>query len=196
MISLPVSGVARAAYRSRLAEHLAEGANRLHVLLWRLEAGAHGVDSEMRGTEGAPGLDATAPLVLLQAGDADPRIDPEARTIAPLRGQVGRELIQVPLHAIVGRPSRRHPAVAHPRRALQHGLGGATEPNGNGAPHGQRIDPRVVDHVFRALVGDQRLGPELAQHLDLLLDASPARVEVLTERVVLHIVPADADAQT
>src|SRR5499426_3777548 len=167
MISLPVSGVARAAYRSRLAEHLAEGANRLHVLLWRLEA-----------------------------GEADPRIDPEARTIAPLCGQVGRELIQVTLHAIVGRPSRRHPAVAHPRRALQHGLGGATEPNGNGAPHGQRIDPRVVDHVLRALVGDQRMGPELAQHLDLLLDASPARVEVLTERVVLHIVPADADAQT
>jgi hypothetical protein len=45
-------------------------------------------------------------------------------------------------------------------------------------------------------VGDEGLRPQLAQDLDLLLDAPTARPEVFTERVVLDIVPANADAET
>src|SRR5687768_17386375 len=125
----------------------------------------------MGGPQAAPRLDAAAPFALVEPCDADPGIDAELLSIAAGGREVTIELVDVPLHPIIRRPARRHPAVADPRGALEHGLGGAAEPDRDGTPNGQRIDAGIVDDVVRALVGDERLGPELAQHLDLLLDA-------------------------
>ncbi len=44
-------------------------------------------------------------------------------------------------------------------------------------------------------MGDDRVGPELAEQLDLLGQAGPALSERYAEGVVLDLVPADADAE-
>jgi hypothetical protein len=62
--------------------------------------------------------------------------------------------------------------------------------------HGQRINPGIVDDVVGSLVCDQRLRPELAQHLDLLFGPAPTRLKLLAERVVLDVIPANPNAKT
>src|SRR5713226_650970 len=149
----------------------------------------------MAGPQATPRLDAAAPFVLVEPLNADPGVDAELRAIAAGRRQVAIELVQVTLHPIIRRSARRHPAVPDPRGAPEHGLCGAPEPDRDGTPNGQGIDAGIVDDVVRALVRDERLGPELAQDLDLLLDTAPTRPELFAERVVLDVVPADADAE-
>ena len=55
--------------------------------------------------------------------------------------------------------------------------------------------PARVDLVVTALERDDVLRPEQPQHLDLFLVAAGAVAEVHPERLVLHLVPADADAE-
>ena len=58
------------------------------------------------------------------------------------------------------------------------------------------IDAGAVEVVICALEVHQRLGPELAHDGDLLGDAPAPGVEVLVQRLVLDVVPADAHTQT
>ncbi len=53
----------------------------------------------------------------------------------------------------------------------------------------------MVDVIELAPERHQRLAPELAQELYLLLLAPAASVEALPERLVLDVVPADADTE-
>lgn len=46
-----------------------------------------------------------------------------------------------------------------------------------------------------AFEGDQVLGPQFPHHRDLLGLACAARLPILVERLVLDMVPADADTQ-
>ena len=66
---------------------------------------------------------------------------------------------------------------------------------GMGRWTGSGLMPTPVELVVRALEGHHRLGPELAHDRDLLADAAAAGVEVLVQRLVLDVVPADAHAQ-
>src|SRR3984893_9144436 len=178
-----------------LTQHLAEGPDRGHVCLRRGEAGAHAIHGHVCRPQLAPRLDAGAPFVLVQPLDADPGVDAELLGIATGGLQIPMELIHVSLHAIVRRSAGRHPAVPDPRGAPEHGLRGTPEPDGDGTLDGQRIDPGIVNHVVRALVRDERVGPELAEDFDLLFDAAPARLKRLAERVVLDVVPANPNAK-
>ena len=58
------------------------------------------------------------------------------------------------------------------------------------------IDADPVEVVPGAVERDQLLGPQPAQHLDLFLDPLAAVRELLVERLVLHPVASDADAET
>ena len=142
-----------------------------------------------------PCLDPLAPHVLAEVEDADPGVDAEALRVAAVVAQVALEPLEVAAHLIVRQAPGGHPAVAEAGSAFQHRLGNATEPDGDGALHGEGQDAGVVDVVVVGLVRHQRLRPQLAQYLDLLLDLPSAGAEILAQGVVLDVVPADADAQ-
>src|SRR3984957_19633318 len=72
----------------------------------------------------------------------------------------------------------------------------AAHPHWDRALYRQRRDGGADDRFVLALEGDDFLRPELPQQTYLLLDAAAAVGEGLAETVVLHVVPADADAET
>jgi hypothetical protein len=88
----------------------------------------------------------------------------------------------------------RHPAIADARNTLHRRIRYATKPDRDGMLDWQRIEASLSDRVPFPRVGHYWLLPERAQDLDLLLEPLPARVEVLVERLVLDLVPADTDA--
>src|SRR5947208_655003 len=106
-----------------------------------------------------------------------------------------RHVLNIGLDRGIRGPPRRHPPGTEAGRALQRGFGNAPKPNRDGPLNGQRIKAGIVDDVVGSLVCDQRLSPELAQHLDLFFSAAPARLKFLTERVVLDVIPANPDAE-
>src|SRR6185436_5549740 len=55
------------------------------------------------GSQAAPRLDAPAPVVLVEPGNADPGIDAELLAIAAGRREVASQLVDVPLHPIIRR---------------------------------------------------------------------------------------------
>ena len=61
---------------------------------------------------------------------------------------------------------------------------------------GQGVDARVGDGVPTALEGDEVVRPQRSHHFDLLFGAAAPVGEVLVQRLVLHAVPAYADAET
>ena len=75
---------------------------------------------------------------------------------------------------------------ASPQPPSQIGIGAA----------GMRQRAGAVDAVEATVERDDRFGPQPAQQLDLFLLARAARFEVLSERLVLDVVPPDADAET
>ena len=89
----------------------------------------------------------------------------------------------------------RKPTVAELRQAAQRALVRAAEPDRDRPLDRQWIDAGVGDLVPAAVESDQFLGPELAQHFDLLLRAPAAIFEIFTEGFVFHRVPADTDTE-
>ena len=61
--------------------------------------------------------------------------------------------------------------------------------------HGQRVDTDAIEVVPVAVERDELVGPQLAEDGDLLFDAPATVGEVLIQRLVLHPVATDADAQ-
>ena len=96
--------------------------------------------------------------------------------------------------AALERPLREE-AVGEPGRPPDRGLGRSADPDRDRPLNRQRVDPGGGDAVPAALEVDDRLGPEPAQHLDLLLERRPRFAEVLAERLELDVVPAEADAE-
>ena len=82
------------------------------------------------------------------------------------------------------RPTRRSAAGAWP--PIQIGIGPL---------HRQRSQPRRPDVVEASVDGDAPLGPQGAQHGDLLLQNGRPLLERHAERVVLELVPADAEPE-
>jgi len=80
-------------------------------------------------------------------------------------------------------------AVAEPRRAPISRLDEAAEPDRNRTPW-PRVDAGPINVIEAAVEAHERLAPELAQELDLLLLARAARPEILAQSVVLDVIPA------
>src|SRR5439155_10586996 len=164
--------------------------------LRRRESGAHRIHSNVGRSEGAPPLDALVPFVLLEPLNTHPGIDAEVLRIPAGFFEKLMELLDVRLSSVVRRPSRRHPTITEPSGPLERGLCGSSEPDRDGALNGQGIDPGIVDHVMGGAVRHQRLGPELAQYLNLLFHAAPACLKFLAQRIVLNVIPAKADTKS
>src|SRR5437867_4606309 len=175
-------------------EHLLHLENRVDVVAWG-EPGAHSVHGKMGGAEVTPFTSALSPLGRSADGEGEPPFYTDGR------GRPAR-VLHVVAHATQNLPrlvaglKLREPAVGDLGHALEHGLGHAAEPHRNGALDWERIDAGAVEVVVGALEGHDRLGPQLAHDRDLLGDAPAPGVEVLVQRLVLDVVPADADPQT
>src|SRR5260370_24750468 len=98
-------------------------------------------------------------------------------------------------HLLVGL-TLREPAVGHAGSTPQQHVSSAACPDGDGTALREGIESSLGDGMELAVVADDRLTPEQAQHLDLLLDGTTACVEVHAERLVLHRVPAYPYAET
>ena len=142
----------------------------------------------------APLLDLGAPVVRRAARDVDPPLDPDLRRVAAGLLDPAAEALHRRRPAAVERPLREE-AVREASRAPERRLGGAADPDRDRPLDGERVDPGARDAVPAALEVDDRLGPEPAHHLDLLLRAPAAVAEVLAERLELDEVPAEPDAE-
>src|SRR4030095_9123754 len=175
---------------------LMEGADGVDVCLWGREASAHRIYGHVAGTQSTPRFDTLLPCVFVQALDTDPGINTKIFAIAASFFEVAVELLNIRFSVVVRCPTSRHPPITEPCSALEGRLGSTPEPDGDGTLHGQRIDPGVVNDVVRGLVLGQRLGRELAQHLNLFFSPASTRLKFLAERVVLDVIPANPDAKT
>src|SRR3546814_8105935 len=86
------------------------------------------------------------------------------------------------------------PAVREASHPVEDPVRGAAHPDRDAARR-SRFDARERDGVEAALEVHDGLLEEPPEQLDLLGDAAASGVEVLPERLVLHLVPADADAE-
>src|SRR5690242_18133067 len=159
-----------------------------------VQAEIHRVDAEVRGAGLFPGGDVPLPVLLAGAEGIDPRVDADLLRIATDRFGRLAEQLQFRVLGAVDR-THREPAIAEPGGALDRDLGRAADPDRDRPLDRQWIEPGLGDGVEFAAEGDDRLGPEAAEQLDLLLLAPPAGAEVLAERLVLDRVPADADPE-
>jgi hypothetical protein len=135
-----------------LVEYLTEGADRVDVRLWRREARTHRIHGHMAGAEGTPRLDAAVPFVFVQPFHADPGVNTKIFAIAASLFEIAIGLFIIGFDPVIRRPPSRHPPVTESCSALEHRLSSAPEPDGDGALHGQRINPGIVNDVVYGLV--------------------------------------------
>src|SRR5437773_887826 len=118
-------------------------------------------------------------------------LDPHGRKRATRLLYIRAHAIERVARLVTGLEMRK-PAVRDLGDPLEHGLGHAAHPYRDGALDGQRVDSGPIEVMIRTLEVHHRLGPELPHDRDLLADAAAPRVEVLVQRLVLDVVPADA----
>jgi len=172
-----------------------------------LEARAHGVERHMgRAQLMPPELHGPVPVIggLLAIDDA--ALDPDGfRVAAGLAGIVPHPFDQGLRLVVTARPARGEervqarelgiPAVADGADSRDHLLRHPSEPDRDRALHRQRVDARVGHGMEAALEADERLRPQLPQQAHLLFEAGAAILERHAQRLVLHPVPARADAE-
>src|SRR5579862_198205 len=179
----------RSPYLGDVAPHFVDEGN---VRLGGIESFAHGVDGRV----------ATAPL----AARLERARHVSGRSIRASHDHLATELrrgtAQLSEMALDARPafgcpleiSDENESIAKARGTPIDRIGESAEPERN-TPGGSWIQRRPIDAIEFALETDQRLAPQPAQQLHLLLAAAPARLEVLSKRLVLDVVPADAHAE-
>src|SRR5215813_13917446 len=125
--------------------------------LRRREARAHRIHGHMAGAQGTPGLDTPVPFVFVEPLYADPRINTKIFAIAASLFEIAMDLLEVGFGLVIRGPPTWHPPITEPCGALERRLGNTPEPYGDGALHGQRINPGIANDVVGGLVGDQQL---------------------------------------
>jgi len=70
-----------------------------------------------------------------------------------------------------------------------------SHPDGNGAPKGQGIDPRIGDAVPLPFERHELFRPQRTHERDLFLDALAPVLEILSERLEFDRIPPDSDSQ-
>ena len=137
--------------------------------------------------------------LLVEGGRADPQEQVDRGRIAPGGPCRDGDPLAPALHVgqglseIIGEQPRR-PAVREAPDAIEDTAGHPAHPDRD-RPLRAGVDSRIAHPVEAPLECEQRLLPEPAQEPHLLLDAASPRAEVLTERLVLDVVPAVPDAE-
>ena len=85
-------------------------------------------------------------------------------------------------------------AVAEPAAPPVRRLGEAPDPDRDQPPR-SRVDAGSLEAIEATLERDQRLRPQVAQQLDLLVQSRAPSGEVLAQGVVLDVVPPGADSE-
>ena len=140
-------------------------------------------------------------LGVVVGGDGDAAFDAHVRGIPPgglgLRADAAQDGPTVGVGSDHGEVAVGQPPDAADGSVGRHGRCATpgADPDGDGPLHRQRVDAGVGDVVILAVEVDDVLGPQLAQHLDLLVAAAAPGGKVHAQRLVLHRVPAYADAQ-
>src|SRR5215211_1290036 len=143
----------------------------------------------MRRSEQAPSFGLGCPLFLRNLTYVQACLNPYRLRLPSCLLNVTTQALEGLAHPFVRRPLR-HPSVGHTSGPAQPHIRPCAHPHRYGTLHRQGVDARFVYAVVVALVADDLPSPQQAHHLYLLLDPSTARVEVFTERLVLHLVPA------
>ena len=153
---------------------------------------SHRVDRDVSASPLMAPLDASGDRLRGFVGAPDHHFLAELRRLAARLAQVFLHLLPPFRGPLLG--TGEDEAVAESHSPPKDELGEASEPDRDAAS-GAGIDAGTVDVIELALERHQGLAPELAQELHLLLLAPAASVEALPERLVLDVVPADANAE-
>jgi hypothetical protein len=183
---------ARAIRSSRATDSLLHFGQELEVSFGGRESLSHRVDRDVTAPPLTAPLDSSGDCVRGVVEASDHHLLAELRRLAARLAKVFLYLLP-PFRASV-RGAGEDEAIAESRSSPKYRLGEASEPDRDAAS-GAGIDAGTFDVIELALERHQGLAPELAQELHLLLLAPTASVEVLPERLVLDVVPADADTE-
>ncbi len=142
----------------------------------------------------APATGVLGHLVVVAGAVLHPALELEVRHVAarlrrPLPDDLERPLQSAP------RTGLGEPAVGDPAHAAQCGGGIGADPDRDGTLHRQRRQPGGLNVVEASVHGHAPLGPQGAQHGDLLLQDGTSLLERHPQRVVLHLVPADPEPE-
>jgi hypothetical protein len=164
------------------------------VAIDRRQVRAHRHDGYVAPPSFAPRRDVARPPVLAAAVLLD-RFETECTGIPAEADQLLFDPCLDP-DCLGLRPARKQEAIPDPGRAVVRSLAEATQPDRD-PPFWARQDPGPIDPVVGVLIIDHGLLPQLADQGDLLLLplAAAAKMPRHFETVILHPVPADADAK-
>src|SRR5262245_59934707 len=112
----------------------------------------------MRGTELLPGLSRLGPQVGIAPGEADAPFDADRRWITTRLARILSHAVQRVFSGLIGR-ELREPAVGQAPHALDHSLGPAAQPEGNGTLNGEGVEAGIGDLVPATLEVHHLLGP-------------------------------------
>ena len=156
----------------------------------------------MRCAEFPPGFDFGDAFFRLAVTKRDPSVDLEGVRVATGFGDIAADFLDiVAAFRIDGLAVRfeaaelRQPAIAQFGSAAQHRIGHAAEQDRDRLLYRHRVQPGIGNAVPLALVGDDIVGPQGAQHFDLFFRPLAAIVEILAQRFEFDLVPTDADAE-
>ena len=128
------------------------------MLLEGGEACAHCVDADVRCAQVLPSLRLARPLAGSAFSCIYLRLDAKYVGVGASLANVAAEPLDGLLHPVV-RSSQREPAIGEACSTAQHGVCTATCPDGDGAAHGEGVEPCFSDGMILAFVGDDFLTP-------------------------------------
>jgi hypothetical protein len=187
-----VQSGAHAIRSSGATESLLHFGQEVEVSFGGRESLSHRVDRDVSASPLTAPLDASGDCVRGLVEASDHRLLAELRRLAARLAQVFLYL-RPPFRAPL-RGAGKDEAIAESRSSPKDRLGEASEPDRDAAS-GAGIDTGTIDVIELALERHQGLAPELAQELHLFLLAPATSVEALPERLVLDVVPTDADTE-
>jgi DNA-binding transcriptional MerR regulator/effector-binding domain-containing protein len=178
----------------RDADELRGPGQRREVALDAGLAGVHRVDAEVGGAGRPPAVDLAGEALGVVGVPRHPPLHGDGRRVAPGRLGGGPDHRDGVVQVVAG-ADLREPAVGQAADPAVGGIGRAADPDRDGTLHRQGREAGAGDAVVVAVERQRRLGEEAAQQPDLLAEAAAPLVEGLAEGLVLHGVPAQADAE-
>src|SRR5262245_30309020 len=173
--------------------HLLEAAQGFDLVV-ELWYAIHGIEHHHVGSEPAPAICRCRPALRIGIVHPEPSLDPELAGLTPMLAHLVPQQGKLLLGRMVGWDDR-HPAVADLGRPLHCGIGDAAKPDRDWALHGRGHDVDFPQRMKLSVESDKIPRPEPPQHLYLLGLACAARLPALPQRLVLNVVPSNADAK-
>src|SRR5262249_19178560 len=171
--------------------------NSRNVGIGGLESGAHGIHRQMRRSESTPVLCLLRPGIRCAIGYANTPFDADSSWITSGSPRVAPHALQRgPPHVI--RLKLREPAIRQTSNAFDHSFdprSPTTKPQRNGTLDRQRVEASVANVVPAPMEIDHFLRPQRPHHGNLFLRALATIVEILTQSLILHRVPANPNPQ-